>query len=389
MALHPSSSYGGPWHVGQEWEQLGLMLPRFLLNWAEVHAAPKLISNAEIKTCLDFWSSRKVALVKQTAYQGAYLPGAGRSWIQTILTAPAHLGPMSFLADLNADYFVVRQTPDPETYLWKEKFAGDPDPDIAFRRIEAWQEEQETMGVVNCDQIRWDDYDLVIGLDIPIPTRIVTKSKRTMWAYYSVEAGGSLHKKSLVDPIQGYHLYLNHCFRRYRARPYNKNHVLEFPFTFQSTASWKHLAKETACEVANRRGAVVDRGSWQSHSGEKPEFMTPLSGDVATVYIQLMAASRFAIRTDSRTRWGNWALEAIQAGCLFMGRAESLAMRGVLLPDLIVQDLPSAQKAMEALLKDPIRIHALTQIQAALAEHLAFRRPLMDLTIRAKQFFQS
>jgi hypothetical protein len=116
--------------------------------------------------------------------------------------------------------------------------------------------------------------------------------------------------------------------------------------------------------------------------------MTPLAGDVATVYIQLMAASRFAIRTDSRTRWGNWALEAIQAGCLFMGRAESLAMPGVLLPDLIVQDLASAQKTMEALLKDPFRMQALAHAQSALAEHLAFRRPLMDLTNRAKQFFR-
>ena len=362
------------------------MLPRSILNWAEIHAAPKLISNSEIKTCLDFWSSRKVALVKQTAYQGAYLPGTGRSWTQTIQTAPAHLGPMSFLADLNADYFVVRQTSEPETYLWKEKFAGDPNPEIAFRRTEAWQEEQETMGVVDCDQIRWDDYDLVIGLDIPIPTRIVSKSKKTIWAYYSVEAGGSLHKRSLVDPIQGYHLYLNHCFRRYRARPCNKNHVLEFPFTFQSAASWKHLAKETAGGDANRRGAVVDRASWQSHPGDKPSSMTPLFGDAAA-YIRLMSSSQFSIRTDPKTRWGNWALEAIQAGCLFLGRADTLAMLGVLLPDLIVTDIASANKKIESLLKDPLLMQSLAQTQAALAEHLAFRRPLMDLTACAKKFF--
>jgi len=293
---------------------------------------------------------------------------------------------MSFLADLNADYFVVRQTPDPETYLWKEKFAGDPNPEIAFRRTEAWQEEQETKGVVNCDQIRWDDYDLVIGLDIPIPTRIVTKSQRTMWAYYSVEAGGDLHKKSLANPIQGYHLYLNHCFRRYRARPYNKDHVLEFPFTFQSAASWKHLAKETAGGDTNRRGAVVDRASWQSHPGEKPSSMTTLYGDAAA-YIRLMSSSEFAIRTDPKTRWGNWALEAIQAGCLFLGRADSLAMPGVLLPELIVADLASAHKKIEGLLKNSLHMQSLAQTQAALAEHLAFRRPLMDLTACAKKFF--
>ena len=373
----------------QKGEALGLFLPRSLLNWAEIYAIPEFISEPVHQKVLSFWNSRRVALVRQTAYRGAYLPGVKRNWTDVVLSANAHLGPFSFLAELNADYFVIRQTPDLETYLWKGKFANDPNPETAYRDVEAWQEEQEAMDVVDCNQIRWDDYDLVVCLDIPIPTHIVSKSKKTIWAYYSVEAGGTLHKSSILKPVSGYHFYLNHCFRRYRARPCNKNHVLEFPFTFQSAASWKHLAKETACEVANRRGAVVDRGSWQSHSGEKPEFMTPLSGDIATVYIRLMAASRFAIRTDSRTRWGNWALEAIQAGCLFMGRAESLAMRGVLLPDLIVQDLPSAQKAMEALLNDPIRIQALTQTQAALAEHLAFRRPLMDLTIRAKQFFQS
>jgi hypothetical protein len=388
MALHPSSSHGGPWHVGQEWEQLGLILPRFLLNWTEVHAAPKLISNAEIKTCLDFWRSRKVALVKQTAYQGAYLPGAGRNWIQMILTAQAHLGPMSFLADLNADYFVVRQSPEPETYLWKEKFAGDPDPEVAFQKVEVWQEKQETMGIVDSDQIRWDDYDLVIALDIPISTRIVAKSKKTMWAYYSVEAGGSLHKRSLVNPVQGYHLYLNHCFRRYRTRPKNRNHVLEFPFTFQSVFAWQRLAESILPHTVERHGAVVDRVSWDTTSSDKPSFMSPLAGD-ASAYIQMMTSRQFAIRTDSKTRWGNWALEAVQAGCLFMGRADSLAMPGILLPDLIVSDLASAGKMIEALLQDPLQIQSLAQTQAALAEHLAFRRPLMELTTRAKDFLKT
>ncbi len=374
--------------LAQKCEAFGLFLPRPLLDWAEIYAIPELISEPVHQQNLSFWKSRRVALVRQTAYRGAYLPGAKRNWTNVVLTANAHLGPFSFLAELNADYFVTRQTPEPETCLWKEKFAGDPNPEIAFRRIEAWQEEQETMGVVNCDQIRWDDYDLVIGLDIPIPTRIATKSKRTMWAYYSVEAGGSLHKRSLMDTVQGYHLYLNHCFRRYRARPCNKTHVLEFPFTFQSAASWERLAKETAGGDAYRQGAVVDRASWQSHNGEKPAFMTPLSGDAAG-YIRLMSSSQFSIRADPKTRWGNWALEAIQAGCLFLGRADSLAMPGVLLPELIVADLPTANKKIEALLKDPLHMQSLVQTQATLAEHLAFRRPLMDLTVRAKQFFQS
>ena len=372
----------------QHWEKLGFFLPRPLLDWAEIHAIAHSVSESETKRCLDFWRSRKVALVRQTAYRGAYLPESGQSWIHTVLTAPAHLGPISFLAELQADYFVVRQAPDPETHLWRKNIAHDLDPQASLREVQAWQAEQETNGAIDCEKVRWNDYDLVICMDIPIPSRIVSKTNKTIWAYYSVEAGGPLHKSSLVDPVQGYHFYLNHCFRRFRARPSNKSHVLEFPFTFQSAASWKHLAKETVGGVSNRRGAVVDRASWQSHAGEKPTFMTPLSGDAAA-YIRLMSSSEFAIRTDSKTRWGNWALEAIQAGSLFLGRADSLAMPGILLPYLVIPDLASAHKKIEDLLKNPLHMKALSQTQATLAEHLAFRRPLMDLTARAKQFFKS
>ena len=362
------------------------MLPRSGLRALEIHALPPLIPDADFYPILSFWNSRKVALVRQTAYGGAYLPGTGQTWVETVLTAPSHLGPISVLAELRADYLVVRQAADPETYLWKEKFAGDSDPRIALRGVEAWQREQEGMGVVDCEQVRWDEYDLVICLDVPIPTRIVSKSKKTIWAYLSVEAGGPLHKRSLAAPIPGYHIYLNHCFRRYRARPANKSHVLEFPFTFQSAAAWKQLAKGAAAHDLERQGGVVDRASWQSHAGERPEFMKPLSGD-ASSYIRLMSSSQFAIRTDRLPRWGNWALESIQAGCLFLGRADSLAMPGVLLPGLVVPDLTSAQKKIEALQDDPNRMQTLIQTQAAVAEHLAFRRPLMELTACAKDFF--
>jgi len=293
---------------------------------------------------------------------------------------------MSFLANLNADYFVIRQTSEPETYLWKEKFMYDADPEAAFRGVEISQKKQETMEVVDCDQIRWDDYDLVVCLDIPIPTKITLKSKKPIWAYYSVEAGGPLHKRSLVEPVKGYHLYFNHCFRRYRARPTNRSHVLEFPFTFQSADTWQSLAQNAHPYTDERHGAVVDRASWETSLGDKPSYMTPLSGDAST-YIRMMTSRQFAIWTHPKPRWGNWALEAVQAGCLFLGRADSLAMPGVLLPDLVVPDLASAHKKIGDLLGNPFYMQSLAQTQAALAEHLAFRRPLMDLTAYAKKFF--
>ena len=374
--------------LGQRWEKLGLILPRSLLNWAEIHATPNLISDAEINQCLAYWRSRKVALVRQTAYRGAYLPDPSQNWVNIVLSARAHLGPMSFLAELQADYFVVRQAPDPETHLWRKNIAHDIDPQASLREVQAWQAEQESKGVVDCEKVRWSDYDLVICMDIPIPTRIVSKTTKTIWAYYSVEAGGFLHKKSISKPMAGYHLYLNHCFRRYRTRPFNRRHMLEFPFTFQSAKTWESLANSTLSSGRPRHGALVDRASWKSSPAEKPSFMTPLSGKTP-IYIQLMTSHQFAIRTAPEIRWGNWAIESIQAGCLFLGRAESLAMPGILLPELIAPDLATAQRTIESLLKNPLRMKVLAQTQAALTEHLAFRRPLVDLTNHAKAFFKA
>lgn len=59
----------------QKGEALGLFLPRSLLDWAEIYAIPEFISEPVHQENLSFWKSRRVALVRQTAYRGAYLPG--------------------------------------------------------------------------------------------------------------------------------------------------------------------------------------------------------------------------------------------------------------------------------------------------------------------------
>ena len=379
------SSRGGMFPFPQDFEKLLAPLPRSALAAMEIHAHPGEIPEDGFSSILSFWKSRRVALVRQTAYRGAYLPGLQKSWPETVLTAPAHLGPFSFLADLQADYFVVRQAREAETFLWKEKFSGDPEPRVAFREVEAWQESQEGLGVVDVDEVPWDRYDLVVCLDVPVPARITSQTPKTVWAYFSVEAGGPLHKISLARPVQGYHFYLNHAFRRFRVRPANRPHVVEFPFTFQSSAAWRALSGFVAGEGVVREGTVVDAASWRSSTGKHSADMTVLQGDAAAV-IRLMASRRFAVRTDSRMRWGNWALEAVQSGCLFLGRADTLAMPGVLLPGLLVSDLPAAAERTRQLSENPHALGNFARRQTLIAEHLAFRRPLADLTrhVRAR-----
>lgn len=365
--------------LSEEWEPFLRILPRPLLRWLEVHARSGWISDQAWSEVLAFWKNRRVALVRQTAYEGGYLRATGGDWLATILTARAHLGPMAFLSDLGADAWIVRECGDPETLAWRGKHLADPDPEASFQRIRRWQREQETLSrPVDCRKIRWEDYDLVVSLDVAVPARITRRAKRTVWAYYSVEAGGPLHKSSLITPARGYHLYLNHGFRRFRARPSNRSHVIEFPFSFQSRAGWEKLRRAVRVPT-KRKGVVTDRGTWNQGGARQGRDWSQVHGD-AREYVRLMGTRNFAVRTDPAPRWGNWAVESILAGCLFLGNARSLAMPGMLLPELLAESPDQAAKLVRRLSARPARLKQLRELQLRLTEHLVFRRPLADLT---------
>jgi len=61
-------------------------------------------------------------------------------------------------------------------------------------------------------------------------------------------------------------------------------------------------------------------------------------------------------------------------------------MRGLLLPGLLVSDLPTAAERTRQLSENPHALVDFARRQALIAEHLAFRRPLADLTrhVRAR-----
>jgi len=375
--------------LAQHWEKLGFFLPRPLLDWAEIHAFPEQVTDFSLDKDLIFWRSRKIALVKQTAYHALYpQPGKG-SWQETVLSSVCHLGPFSFLADLGADYHVVRQAKEPETFLWREKFSGAPDPVGLFdARVEEINKiESSPLGreLPSVDDIAWDKYDMVIGIDIPIPERIVRQCPQTLWAYYSIEAGGPLQKNSLLSPISGYNIFLNHGFRRYRTRPRNRPHVLEFPIQFQSTQSWEKL--RLAVNPSPERSVIlIEKNSWADVMPASRISLDRPSGN-ALEYLHKMFSAFACLHTTPKPRWGNWALESVLSGSVFLGNAGSLAQISPLLPGLDCRTLHNGVELANRLIETPSLWDFAQKLQAQVVEHVAFRRPLNDLTRKSQEFF--
>ena len=389
MDSPPISSSVHLWPVPQQWEKFGFFLPRFLLDWAEIHARPAAISDIAVDQDIEFWRSRKIALVKQTAYHALYpQPGKG-SWQETVLSSQCHLGPFSFLADLGADYHVVRQAKEPETFLWKEKQAYDPNPADSFRHKmeEIHKIESSPLGreLPSVDDIAWNKYDMVIGIDIPIPERIVRQCPRTLWAYYSIEAGGPLQKNSLLSPASGYNLFFNHGFRRYRIRPRNRSHVLEFPLQFQSPQSWEKL--RLAVKPSPERSVIlIERNSWADVLPASRISLDRPTGN-AMEYLRKMFSAFACLHTTSRPRWGNWAVESVLSGSIFLGNARSLAQISSLLPGMDCRTLQKGVELANHLIEHHSLWNFLQQLQTRVVDHVSFRRPLTDLTRLARQFF--
>ena len=386
-ALLPSSFH--LLSLAQHWERMGVVLPRPLLDWAEMHAFPDQVTDFSLEKDLFFWRSRKIALVKQTAYHALYpQPGKG-SWQETVLSSACHLGPFSFLADLGADYHVVRQANEPETFLWKEKQAYDPDPEASFRRKmeDIRRIESSPLGrdLPSVDHIPWSGYDMVIAIDIPVPERIVRQCPGTLWAYYSIEAGGPLQKNSLLTPLAGYRLFLNHGFRRYRARPTKRPHVLEFPLQLQSLRAWDELRR--IVQPRDQRSIIlIEKNSWED---PLPPSQVPLdrpSGE-AMEYLKKMFSALVCLHTTQRPRWGNWAVESVLSGSVFLGNAGSLAQISPLLPGMDCRSLQKGVDLANRLIKTPSLWDFVQKLQTQVVEHVAFRRPLNDLTRKSQEFF--
>lgn len=368
-------------------------MPRTWLNQFEIRAVPAFFPEQEFARIMEFWRNKKVAFVRQSACLVSYEARPARTWMDRALSAKRHPGPLSLLAELRADFYVVRQAQEEETFAWRGKHQGDPNPAETFRRMEEYRLQEEAKpGVVACDAVPWGDYDLVVCLDIPVPTRLVQNTRRTLWAYLSVEGGGPLQEASEKSPVAGYHLFLNHHFRRFRVRPHNAHHMLEFPFSFQSRKAWMDLQAYLGLRESMRKGTILDRAS----AGEVPpppgpafEVMGSAGRELELAdLVRLYGSKKYALRLDRQRRWGNWLPEVIHSGCIFLGRLESLENRSPLLPPLVVENYRQAREKIESLEKNPHLFLILQDLQSKVMEHVAFRRPLADLTRKFLEIFE-
>lgn len=329
----------------------------------------------------------RIAFVRQDVYRDLYccdpkLPGP-----EIVRQSVRRTGPAGFLVDLEADYWIVREDTAPECSAWTEKIAHDPDP-----RPEAYRAQKDcppAPGFQTCfaqhsvkvDDIPWEQYDLVISIDISVPFRIVEGTKRPLWAYLPGDPGVSTAKKSLQRPPGPYDISLTHSFRRHPVRPGIGARAVEFPYTFLRRATWNRIFPASSIQ---RKGTMVEHQTEKLLTGPERQQLENIGpvrrpeGSILEV-AERMNQSTFYFRCGGGPIVGNGIVEAAAAGCLAVGNAREFVSRSLFFRPNICANRLGGLKRIQELHDHPEDLTHFLALQGRLVDYYCFYRPIRDI----------
>lgn len=371
--------------------------PRSQLRQRELDSVPPP-ARAENESALASLRSLRIAFVKQEVM--AAMPNLpGRHPIAKFLrSSGGHTGCLSILHELGAELILVREDLSPECQTWREKVSFDPDPEHleriyreAARKTPFWTPsgpQTRHQAALPPEEVDWTKFDLVVGLDIPVPEKIVRAHPRTIWAYMISETAMPAYRSSRKSPLFGYDLFLNQKCRLHAVRPSNRWHEIDFPWAFQTPECYAPHFSE------NRLGIFLD-----PHTAASPEIcrlekdfslsMKTPRGVSTEDWIRELAATRYLLRITEKRNWGNLLIEAACAGALVLADPSLLENPAPLLRELVIRSPQEACRLIRDLESNPERRHKLVAKQAERVRELAFARPLRQLWAKAEAIRKS
>ncbi|NCY21405.1 hypothetical protein EBX31_05550 [bacterium] len=364
-------------------------LPRRVLDLLETSDWEVPLCHADLmESWVEALRKLKIAFVRQDVFLDLYCADPKLSGPELVRNSVQRTGPAGLLVDLQADYWILKEDSAPECSVWMEKIANDPDPQPDAYRSQKDRPPRTNFSTtfashsVKADEVPWEDYDLVVSMDISVPFRIISRTRRPLWAYLPGDPGVPTAKRSLREPPGNYNLSLSHGFRRYPVRPSLGPRTIEFPYTFLRQSTWKRVFPPDPGET--RLGTMVE-----SHTdrllgpAERAELskLGPVrrpAGSIQEVADSLNR-SRFYFRCGGGPVIGNGIIEAAAAGCLAMGNPREFVNRSLFTRSTQCDERHVGIRKMQQFNLDQPRMEKLCALQGALVDYFCFFRPARDI----------
>ncbi|MBS0205673.1 MAG: hypothetical protein JSS49_22455 [Planctomycetes bacterium] len=315
-------------------------------------------------------------------------------------------GPVALLTNCGAEFLILKTLDEPECSLWKERANdlhwGSLEFFSSYRDRIPGRDYGQSRFAVDPGDVDWSKFDIVISIDIAVPSRITRQFPRTIWAYYIREVKAPSYARSNDYVLPGQDLHLGHGFRLHP--PVQPAHVVEFPYHLQYVGWFHELFGGTLDPVRN--GLFIDFhtavmlkpadlemleefGSISSPVNEANsaarEKLLPHRRTIDSDLRERLICSRYFLATTGQRRsFGTAVVEAIAAGCLAIGSPEHVTCGTDIFSNATTAtSATEARQRMKRLNSNPtLYIQELTR-QRRLVDWLCYTRPLTELLQKA------
>ncbi len=329
----------------------------------------------------------RICLVKQDVYADLYCCRFGASFRETVLSSIKRSGPVALLSRWGADFRIVYTEESDGCDVWKQKWTDGRQRPLDYYynlRKNANIHGQTELGgqsdhAIHVDDVNWSAYDLVISLDIAVPTRIVKANPGTVWAYWISEPCMREYKLSMIRPFPGYDFFLNQRFWD-RIVPVLAPHEIDFPYCFQCTGCFADVIQPRS----DKLGVIVESHTKDELGKEQRAALAnfgpvrQIEGSIQDV-LEGLTASRYWVRLGGRPLWGNGMIEALACGCIGLADPSYFKNRSLFTQNSAVDDFKTLITRIEVLEEDERLRVALARAQAMRLDEFAYFRPMAAL----------
>ena len=341
----------------------------------------------------------KVALVKQEVYQDLYVcPSSEQDVAKILFSSQMRVGPIGLMADLGADFFIVKEEPDRETQVYRRviRKIADHLPKLKTQTIQSIPGLEFAVPgspfpngrfAVDCRSVDWGEYDAVISINVSLPTKLISRYPKTLFAYMIGEANTATDRARF-----GYDVTMNQMARGDTGET---NGQIDFPYTFLKGDTLKKIMQKSLSRGSEKSGIFMEINS----TPERPVTCAPehfrnliekgfqinLHQQKISENLEKIYDSKYFLKMGGRKIRGNSVAEAISLGVLsIMDRSETIHHE--LIPDAChVTDMGQAEALIERLEANPEEYSQLLAHQQNLVCRLFFDAPLKALQAQVEK----
>lgn len=335
----------------------------------------------------------KIALVKQEVYQDLYVcPHTENNPANILFSSQGRVGPIALMAELGADFYIVKEELQKETQIYRKVIPHiakhlhllkaqtlDKIPGQEFKQPGSPHPNGEF--AVSCYNIDWGKYDVVISINVSLPTQVVLQYPKTLFGYMIGEANMATGKARF-----GYDVTFNQMARGIVAE---KCGVVDFPYTFVKGDTLEKIMQKHLGRISAKEGLFMEINSTKERPVTcAPKHFKPLQDKGYNIILHKQKIfdnllsiydSKYFVKMGGRAIRGNSVAEAVSLGSLAIMNRDEVIHGELIIDECNVKTMDEMVKLIDYLEKNPEEYNNLLAKQREVLNKYFYEAPLQSL----------